>query len=374
MRLCITRSERYAYSETFIRDQIDGLSKRMEVHSVHSGRLPERAESGERLSPFLYRVLHKFIKAATGQRNNYFGNYGLKKFFREKKMDVVLANYGISAVHIMPVCKALNLPLIVVFHGHDATDKRLLRAYASRYRQLFEYSAAIVAVSNDMRDKLMTLGADAGKISVIPCGVDLRKFSPSPEKKEALFLAVGRFVEKKGPLITIRAFHEVWKRHPEAKLMMVGAHRGLYQKCVALVNSLDMQEAVSFPGAVTHEEVRKLMGRAFAFVQHSVTAANGDMEGTPVGLLEAAASGLPVVSTFHGGINDAVIHERTGYLTAEGDVAAMAGYMIRLLEDPVQAALMGKATRNHITLNYDQEKQLNKLSALIVAAQTAKSK
>lgn len=374
MKICITRSERYAYSETFIRDQLSGLSKVAEVYSIHSSRLPEREENGKTLSPWPFWILHKILKGLTGQRDNYFSNYGLRKYFLEKKIDVVLANYGISAAHLMPVCRQINLPLVVIFHGHDATDKKILHAYAERYQQLFINCSAIVAVSNDMRDKLIALGADAAKISVIACGVDLKKFNLLQQNKKALFLAVGRFVNKKGPVFTLRAFHEVWKRHPEVKLIMVGAHQGLYQQCAQLVNSLDMQDAVSFPGILPHEEVQKLMGRAFAFVQHSVTAPNGDMEGTPVSVLEAAASGLPVISTLHGGIKDAVIHNQTGYLTVEGDTNAMAEYMIRLLEDKTLAQEMSKAARNHITVHYNQEKQLDKLYALITAAhQTKKS-
>lgn len=375
MRLCITRSERHAYSETFIRDQLAGLSRVADLYPIHSSRLPEREENGKTLAPWPFWILHKIIKGTTGQRNNFFSKYGLTKFFREKEIDVVLANYGISAVHLLPACRALNLPLVAIFHGHDATDKRLVHVYAKRYKELFAYSSGIVAVSSDMREKLIALGADSEKVSVIPCGVDLKKFSPSQGNKERLFLAVGRFVDKKGPLFTIRAFHEVWKKHPEANLIMVGAHRGLYQQCVQLVNSLDMQDAVSFPGILPHEEVQKLMTRAFAFVQHSVTAPTGDMEGTPVSILEAAASGLPVVSTLHGGIKDCVVHERTGFLTTEGDTTAMAGYMIRLLENPALAQEMSKAARNHITLHYDQEKQLKKLYTLIDAAhQTKKSR
>lgn len=374
MKICITRSERYAYSETFIRDQLSGLSKVAEVYSIHSSRLPEREENGKTLSPWPFWIMHKVVKSLTGQRDNYFSNYGLRNYFLEKKIDVVLANYGISAAHLMPVCKEINVPLITIFHGHDATDKKILSSYEKRYKQLFLHNAAIVAVSNDMRDKLITLGADPAKVNVIPCGVDLKKFSPKEQNNEALFLAVGRFVKKKAPLFTLRAFHEAWKKHPEAKLMMVGAHQGLYQECVQLVNSLDMQDAVLFPGILPHEEIQKLMSRAFAFVQHSVTAPNGDMEGTPVSVLEAAASGLPVISTLHGGIKDAVRHNQTGYLTAEGDTNAMAEYMIRLLEDKTLALEMGNAARNHIAIHYNQEKQLDKLYALVTLAhQTKKS-
>jgi glycosyltransferase involved in cell wall biosynthesis len=366
MRICITRSEHHSYSETFIRDQIAGFSKiqGVEVFTVHSGRLPEREEDGTLLSPFGFWVLHKIVKGITGQRNNYFGNYGLKKFFRENKIDVVLANYGLAAAHLVPICKDVNIPLLAIFHGHDATDKKLLKEYVPKYRKLFAVAASVIVVSQEMRARIIQMGAPQEKISVVPCGVDPSKFKPGEAAKEKLFLAVGRFVAKKGPLLTIQAFHEVWKKHADATLVMVGGSKGLYAKCVELVNSLGMEKAVLFPGVLSQDQIRAYMARAMAFVQHSVTAPNGDMEGTPVSILEASASGLPVVSTLHGGIKDAILHGKTGFLVEEGDVQGMANYMIQVLENPERSAAMGKEGRLHIEENYSQEKQIDKLHAL----------
>lgn len=368
MRICITRSERHSYSETFIRDQITGLSKLAEVYTIHSGRLPERSEDGGYLSSLPFWVLHKIVKSITGQRNNFFGNFGIKKFLVENKIDVVLANYGLTAAHMAPICEALQIPLIVIFHGHDATDKKLLRQYVSQYKSLFRIASSIVVVSNDMQKRIVQMGAPQEKMSVVPCGVDLEKFKPLSVQRSRMFLAVGRFVPKKGPMNTIKAFYEVWKRNPDAVLIMVGAHKGLHEKCLKLVASLRMETAVIFPGILKQEDIRVFMSNALAFVQHSMTAANGDMEGTPVSILEASASGLPVISTFHGGISDAVIHEKTGFLVEEGDVEGMARYLAKILDDPALGASMGAAGRLHIETNYDQVKQIGKLHALATKA------
>lgn len=364
MRICITRSERHSYSETFIRDQINGFSKLAEVFTIHSGRLPERREDGSLLSSRLFWVLHKIVKGVTGKRNNFFGNYGIKKFLKENRIDVVLSNYGIAAAHLSPICKDIGIPLLVIFHGHDATDQKLLRQYKVKYQFLFRNAASIVVVSNDMKSRIASMGASHEKIEVVPCGVDLTKFKPHPSPKSKMFLAVGRFVPKKGPLYTIRAFHEVWKKNNDARLVMVGAHKGLQEECAALVNSLGIGEAVQFPGVLKQSEISELMSKAVAFVQHSVIAPNGDMEGTPVSIMEAGASGLPIVSTLHGGIKDAVVHEQTGYLVEERDVMGMAKYMTKLLEEPKLAAKLGSAGRQHMEANYDQAKQIGKLFEL----------
>ena len=364
MRICITRSSRFVYSETFIRDQINCFSKWAELHTLHSGRLPEKSEDGTQLNSKVFWVLHKIMKGVLG-RNNYFGEYGVKKYLKNHKIEVVLANYGMPASHVVSVCKQLGIPLIVIFHGHDATDKKLLKEYESKYIKLFEYSTFTIAVSEEMKKRLIIAGAIPEKVKLIPYGVDCNKFKPiESNTNKNTFLAVGRFAEKKAPLSTIRAFNKVLLQFPDAKLVMVGGKTGLYAECEKLVASLGIRSSVEFTGIQNSEQVAQRMSDALAFVQHSVTASNGDMEGTPLGILEASASALPIVSTLHGGIKEAVIHNETGYLVEEKDEEGMAKYMIKLLENPVRAKEMGINGRNHIVKNHHQETQVRKIYEL----------
>src|SRR5690606_21752320 len=131
----------------------------------------------------------------------FFGEYGIKKYLREHKIQVVLANYGMPASHMASVCKDLKIPLLVIFHGHDATDKKLLKEYKQKYIQLFEYATYTIAVSEEMKKRLIIAGAVPEKLKLIPYGVDITKFSPIENNApKNTFLAVGRFAEKKGPL------------------------------------------------------------------------------------------------------------------------------------------------------------------------------
>ncbi len=368
MRICITRSSRFAYSETFIRNQIAEISKWAEVHTLHSGRLPEKKEDGTHLNSKLFFYLHKIVKVFAG-RNNFFGNYGVKKYLKDNKIDVVLANYGMPASHMVPICKALNIPLIVIFHGHDATDKKLLKEYKKKYLKLFDYATYTIAVSVEMKKRLIAVGAIDEKIQLIPYGVDISKFKPSETAVESKnFIAVGRFTQKKAPQITIKAFYKTLQKFPEATLTMVGGKNGLYEECEKLVNELNIQKSVVFTGVLNSDEIANLMSASLAFVQHSITAPNGDMEGTPLGILEASACGLPVVSTLHGGIKEAVLHGKTGFLVEEKDENEMAKYMMELLENPSLAKQMGLDGRNHIVENHFQEKQIKKIYELAVNA------
>ena len=366
MRICIARSQKNAYSETFIRDQIKGLAERADVIAIHSGRLPERDEEGRLLTPFLFWVLHKVVKTITGKRNNFFIHYGLKRLLIKNKVDVVLANYGLTGAHFVPVCSSLKIPLVVIFHGFDATKKQLLKKYKRPYQKMFSYAAAIIAVSNEMKNKLIEAGAPEEKITVIPYGINLAMFHPSSEKSSTpLFMAVGRFIAKKSPLTTIRAFHSVWRKHPGAKLVMIGGKNELYHSCMQLTHKLNLDNAVTFTGVLSPAAIAEWLRKAHVFLQHSVTAANGDMEGTPVGILEACASGLPVVSTLHGGIKDAVIHGKTGFLVPEHDEEGMARFMEYLIDNPSVAREMGNSAREHIEHNYDRNVQIAKLYELL---------
>lgn len=364
MRICITRSSRNAYSETFIRDQIAGFRKWADVYTIHSGRLPEKNEEGKLLNSKLFWGLHKAFKTVLG-RNNYFGNYGVKKYLKENNIEVVLANYGMPGAHMAPVCRDLNIPLLVIFHGHDATDVKLLKEYEQGYKKMFEYAAYTIAVSEEMKKRLLAAGAIPEKLKLIPYGVDVDKFKPSGANTNTdTFLAVGRFTRKKGPLHTIRAFYKALQKFPQAKLVMVGGKTGMYEECQKLVDELGITASVNFTGIKNSEEVAELMANSLAFVQHSITAPNGDMEGTPLGILEASASALPIVSTLHGGIKEAVIHGTTGYLVPEKDEDGMAEFMIKLLENPEKAKEMGANGRKHIVENHYQEKQIKKIYEL----------
>lgn len=369
MRICVTRSERYVYSETFIRNIINGLSEHAEVYTIHSGRMPERKEDGTLLNSRFFWLLHKILKPILG-RSNFFSNYGVKKYLNENKIDVVFGNYGISASHLVPACKALNIPLVAIFHGHDATDRKLLSQYQKRYLKLFAYASYIVAVSEEMRQRLIKLGANPNKTRLVPYGINTSMFQPETNVfTEKKLLAVGRFTAKKGPLHTINAFYQVLQKFPDATLTMVGKKGGLYFECEKRVNELGIQNSVLFTGILSQDEIAKLMKTSLAYVQHSITAPNGDMEGTPLSILEASASGLPVVSTLHGGIKEAIIHGKTGFLVEETDEEAMAKYIIKLCANPEWAKEMGLNGRKHIQENYQQKEQIKKLFNIVEEAQ-----
>jgi glycosyltransferase involved in cell wall biosynthesis len=255
----------------------------------------------------------------------------------------------------------------VHFHGYDASEKSILKEYATSYPRLFREVDALITVSGPMRDRLITLGAPPSKVHYNPCGVDCRVFSGSdPANAPPVLLAVGRFVEKKAPHLTISAFAEARRSCPAARLRMIG-DGPLWVRCHDLVRDLDLEDAVTFLGAQPPEIVLTEMRGARAFVQHSVEAPSGDCEGMPVGILEAGACGLPVVSTRHAGIPEAVLDGETGLLVEERDVAGMAAAMRRVLDNPHLAGSLGHAARRRISAHFNMELRINRLWSVLLS-------
>jgi len=224
----------------------------------------------------------------------------------------------------------------------------MLERYGAQYEKLFDQAVALIANSKPMQSALLALGAPAERTHYLPNGVDPNRFRVgAPDQAPPTFLAVGRFVEKKAPQLTIAAFASVWRRHPEARLRMIG-DGSLLGPCQDLARGLGVDEAVVFLGTQPHDVVAEEMRRVRAFVQHSLVASDGNSETMPNSILEASASGLPVVATRHAGIPEAVADGHTGFLVDERDVESMARHMERLVMDPTLAANVGRAGRRRM--------------------------
>ena len=285
--------------------------------------------------------------------------------FRRYRPRAVLAEYGTTGVLVLPACRSTGVPLVVHFHGYDASVRTVLEENAATYPSMFKEAAAVISVSRAMHDRLIALGAPPEKVHYNPYGVDCRRFlGANPEVAPPVLLAVGRFVDKKAPHLTIRAFSEIHRWLPAVALRMVG-DGPLLDGCRHLASELGVGDAVTFLGVQPHSVVREEMRRARCFVQHSVEAPSGDCEGTPVGILEAGASGLPVVSTFHAGIPDVVLDGKTGFLVPERDVGGMADRMRRLAVDPDLAQRLGRAARERIEGHFTLARSIDGLSRII---------
>ena len=351
-KICIVVPSALGYSETFLQQHVDKLATavtHLEYFPIDVAKEFPDQQSHARVE----QLKHRVRRAWHGYLLNPIKTIYLMHFFRRNKIDVVLAEYGLIGAAVFKACKKFKLPLVVHFHGSDAYTHEVIDRYKEKYKEMFDYSSAVIAVSRHMTEQLIRLGAPREKVFYSPYGVDIDKFQQGGSLTAPMqVIAVGRFVEKKAPYLTILAFRKVLRRLPEARLIMVGSGM-LHDVCHRLIESLHIQDRVELKGVLSHNEVAELMRQSRIFVQHSLVPASGDCEGTPVAVLEAAASGLPVVSTRHAGITDAVLHGKTGFLVDEGDIDAMAEYLYRLLSNAELASQMGTNARAHVSENFN---------------------
>ena len=363
-KICIFYPNKANYSETFIYNQLKMLKPDYEYYG---GWYPKFNKEDK---PFLNFPLNKDL--LRGAIKNIFPsvyhklyNKMISKEIRKNKIEIILAEYGPVGCSIMDACKQTNTPLVVHFHGFDASEYATFEKYGSKYKRLFSVAKKIVVVSNVMEEELKKFGAPEEKFFYNPYGVDINLFEGTdPSVNPPIFACVGRFAPKKAPNLTILAFNEVHKEVNESKLIMVG-NGPMLDSCKTLVNELNLNESVIFKGVLNSVEIKKILSGSRAFVQHSVRADDGDMEGTPNTILEASAMALPVVSTEHSGIKEAVVHGKTGFLVKEHDYKEMSTYMLALARDPVLCKALGANGRKHMIENYSLNFRIKRLNDLI---------
>jgi glycosyltransferase involved in cell wall biosynthesis len=364
MRLIIARSNFFSYSETFIEEQINQLEP---VDVLFEGWQPSRLKGGGSIYPIPFSilavrgVLRRLAPAIYQKIYTHF----LKRFLRVHKIDAFLANYGPLGANIYEACAAEGIPYSVVFLGFDAAEKKTLDTYGSRYATYLPRAKAIICVAESMRANLEAIAGPLPNLHVIPCGVDVTRFTPGTLLEGFNVISVARFAEKKGSLKSIQAFEILLRDFPHAQFRMVG-DGPLWEEAKEYVSSHGLSANIHFLGAMGQSDYLPLLQESNVFIQHSVLTPSGDSEGTPVAILEASACGLAICSTRHAGIPDAVIEGKTGLLVDEHDVEGMASTLKDFARDLEKTRLMGVAARKHMEEQYDVVKLSAKIKGLLV--------
>ena len=275
---------------------------------------------------------------------------------------VLHAHFGSSALPASRIARALQVPLVVTYHGMDITVRARTEAEAQRRRAAFAAADRVIAVSRFIKEALLAAGCPEAKITLHYIGVDTTRFAPAAEPRSATeVLFVGRLVEKKGVIHLVRAMAEVRRAVPGATLLVAGdgpLREGLAQE--AAQRGVPAQ----WLGVQTPAQVQALMRRAAVLAGPSIADHRGNAEGLPITFLEAQASGLPLVVSTSGGTGEGVIHGTTGYLFTPGDEAALAGHLTVLLQDAGRRERMSAAARAHMVAEFDLARQTAKLETL----------
>jgi colanic acid/amylovoran biosynthesis glycosyltransferase len=249
----------------------------------------------------------------------------------------------------------LRGPLFTTFYGYDVT--RYVRQNGPRvYRALFAYADRILCLGRKMRDELIELQCDERKLEVHHLGVDLSRFGFSPRKPKnngaVEIVTPARLVEKKGLEYAIRAVAKLVAKYPLVQYRIAG-DGPLRNHLQHVIDSLKLNSRIHLLGWQTQEQVVELLRNADILLAPSVTAADGDQEGTPTVLIEALAQGLPVITTEHSGIPEIVRDGESGFLVPERDIEALFERTSHLIDHPDLWEVLGRAGRLHVEKHFD---------------------
>lgn len=351
-RVAIFRAPLFNPSETFIRAQAASLTRYrpLLVGLEDKGNAP----------PALAEDM--LVAGSSGERLAIRLGWAGAMAARLRALDPALvhAHFGTDGLLALPLARKLGLPLVTTLHGHEVSRTRGRLAlsgrlswtrYALLARRLMRRGDLFLAVSEAVRDRAIARGFPESRTLVHHVGVDLERLRPDPEAVEpGLVVHVGRLVEKKGTSILLDAFAAVRARHPAARLVVIG-DGPLRQRLQHRATGLG--DGVRFLGAQPPEIVARWMQRAWLIAAPSVTASDGDAEGLPTVLVEAAASGLPAVATRHSGNAEIVDEGVTGLLVPEGDPRALAEAIIASLGRKARRAEQARAARVRAERHFD---------------------
>jgi colanic acid/amylovoran biosynthesis glycosyltransferase len=280
--------------------------------------------------------------------------------------DAIVAHFGPMGVHASEMRRAgiLAGPLVTVFHGYDMNPRR--DSIRRGYDRLFKGGELFLPVSRYFRDRLIAWGAPADRTLVHHMGVDPARFPFRPRSGGARMhlISVARLVPKKGLEFSVRA---VARLHGRVHYTIVGEGPER-SRLSSLIEELGAGERIHLVGGKTQAEVAALLGEADVLLAPSVTAADGEEEGIPVALMEAMASGLPVISTRHSGIPELVRDGDSGFLVEERQVDQLSARLETLARSPERLADMGRAGRATVERDFNTNSLHPRLVELLHAA------
>lgn len=365
--ILIYRSTLLALSETFVLSQPEALEQFTPYFvgftRVDGLRLPERrlhliGEVGALGST--QRMMYKLFGVAPG----------LARHLRSLNPVLIHAHFGVDSVQALWLARRLRIPLVITFHGYDATMKeQYARKYSYDYRRYLRWRPVIqkegslfVAVSEFVRSRLIAQGFPPEKIVVHYVGIDTELFTPDLSlSRDPIVLFAGRLVDSKGCGYLIQAMEKVQRQIPDARLVVLGdgpLRRDLEQMAAQRLCNY------SFLGAQSQSEVRQWMNRARVFSVPSFTTHWGTSEGFGLVFTEAQAMGLPVASFATGGIPEAVAHGVTGLLAKERDVDGLADNISRLLKDEILWLQFSGAARARVRDHFNLRDQTARLEEM----------
>ena len=360
-------------SESFIYDIVcESASQGLDTQVLTYARLGESARPFKPVT-VVSMPKRRSLRGLTYRVLGRVGLFNWQEHLRQRvveavqhlRPDLIHAHFGPAGFEVCEAVRRIGVPLVVSFMGKDISVLPWQTLWLRRYDEVFRQASILVGISDHCCERLAHLGAPKAKIRKLHLGIRLSEFSFSPPSSRygqgpVKCLHVGRLVEKKSPLDLVRAFGHaasITNCSPSLSLTILG-DGPLRRDLLKVISQEGLSDKVRWLGAQPRQRVREELAQAHLYTQHCRTGRDGDEEGQGVSLVEASATGLPVISTVHNGIPEVVLDNKTGFLVREGDYFGMGERIAQLASDPSRWDEMGRLGRAHVENNFNLPTQV----------------
>lgn len=336
---------------------------------IHTGNADrEQADISDRKlqqliirSSYIIHVVngHKTTKLHRMVQNLLWPLNACRLIIKEQPNVIAIGEFGVVSIAVLAFRMLFKTPYVLFTYAEEITylDSRPL--YKRLLLQVLKYASAVFTVSEYTRSLLIERGAPSQVIHKVLPSVGEGKCIPASKEDlerastkyglhgKRVLLTVGRIVERKGHETVIQALPTILRQIPNMKYVIVGI--GPYEKAlIGTINSLGLNEHVAFAGCADNAELSALYDLCDVFVMpHRELPGTNDTEGCPTVFLEASAHGKPCIGGNAGGVSDAILHGRTGYIVDGTDEDAISEKVLYLINNPEVMAKMGEAGRQY---------------------------
>ena len=365
-----------SYCTTFLKPEMLHIYRQVTGLRRYATFVVTRERKGEAEFPFgdievLPRARKNFVKrfwlkyVARKPPVYYRGELQvILKLLARRPADLMHIYFGHTGVHLLPLVQEWKQPCVVSFHGMDIQARPEQEGYDAQMRALLQTVPLVLARSRSLFAALEKWGCPPEKLRLNRTGIPLEQFPfqqrPMPADGSWRFVQACRLVAKKGLGTALRAFAKFHALHPKAKFRIAG-DGPMKTELETLIGELGLREAVELRGFLSQTELAALYAGSHVFLHPSEMPPDQNQEGVPNSMLEAMATGLPVLATTHGGIPEAVTHERTGLLVPERDDAALFAAMRQLTAETDFLYILGQAAARAVREEFEQGRAIEKL-------------
>lgn len=312
--------------------------------------------------------LYRYADAIHIRLFDSFFPFYYKKLIKKHNVKLLHAHFGPQGFRYLKIKSDLKLPMITTFYGYDISTLSRVKYWQKAYLKLFKNCELFLVEGTHMKNELVKLGCPIEKIKVHHLGVNINQIRFKPRivnpKSTITILISGTFTEKKGIIYAIEAFATVKSRNQNIRLRILGDGY-MRSQIESLVQNLEIADSVELLGYQPYSVFLSELENAHIFLSPSITAENGDTEGgAPVSIIEAQASGIPVISSYHADIPEVVIDGQSALLAPEKDVHILAEHLTYLVDHPEIWPKIGQTGRAHVEKEYNAEIQGRRLESI----------